>query len=953
MSKINIKTTFEVANTIRPIYTGGSVSLDASGRFLVACVGEDVLITDLSTGAQLATIEGDGEVITSVSITPSASHLAICSRSLSMRIYSLVQLAEPSLSIQVELLRTLKPHTSPVVTSAIDVTGTLLATGSSDGSIKIWDIRRGFATHTFHGHGGVISALCFFEAAGSNAADELSSNRKSKGSKSTYDSNNSRHGDFGPSTAGFRLASGSEDGKIRVWDLHKRKTIASLESHVSVVRSLSFSPSENALLSASRDKTLIMWDARTWKTRRIIPALESVEAAGFLSDESLCYIGGENGRLRIWDPSRGSEVTKDQDPGQDQEGIIACEYSPNLPWVMTIHADQTLRLHSIEPLLSLKPSTKIDPLPIIRRISGNDDEVIDLACVGRDRSLVALATNTEYIRIVSTNKQYSTGSQPGEEQDYFGAEVRHLEGHEDIIICLDVDWSGCWLATGAKDNTARLWRIDTESSSFTCFATLTGHAESLGAIAFPRAPPPPNSLAFQDPLSHPPPFLFTGSQDRTLKRWDTSKLSASKSLNTNAPKALYTRKAHDKDINALDVNYSSTLFASASQDRTAKIWSVEDGSVLGILRGHKRGVWSIRFAPKDTPVITSDSGTSTSRGVVATGSADKTIKLWSLSDYSCLLTFEGHTNSVLKLLWLPPPLIDSDNEDISSRGAVQVHPLVASAGADGLVKIWSPYSGEIETTLDNHVDRVWALATPSTASTDKPTADSHGFALISGGADSVVTFWKDTTSATLSAAVNANTERIEQDQQLQNYIHAGAYREAITLALQLNHPARLLSLFTAAMDGSRIADSETEKESLTGNPDIDTVLQSLDKDNLYSLLLRVRDWNTNARTAPVAQRILYALSKSYPPSTFIELANYRHTAPQGGRNKYRPQSMKEILDTLVAYTERHYKRIEELVDESYLVEWVLGEMNGGIGGGRFLNGGGEMGQGQDVIMAGV
>ncbi|EER44688.1 small nucleolar ribonucleoprotein complex subunit [Histoplasma capsulatum H143] len=58
MSKINIKTTFEVANTIRPIYTGGSISLDASGRHLVTCVGEDVVITDLRAGGQLATIEG-------------------------------------------------------------------------------------------------------------------------------------------------------------------------------------------------------------------------------------------------------------------------------------------------------------------------------------------------------------------------------------------------------------------------------------------------------------------------------------------------------------------------------------------------------------------------------------------------------------------------------------------------------------------------------------------------------------------------------------------------------------------------------------------------------------------------------------------------------------------------------------------------------------------------------
>ncbi|KAK2752313.1 U3 small nucleolar RNA-associated protein 13 [Onygenales sp. PD_40] len=939
MSKINIKTTFEVANTIRPIYTGGSVSLDASGRFLATCVGEDVLIIDLKTGGQLASIEGDGEVITSLSISPSASHLAICSRSLSMRIYSLAQSDAP-LSIQPELLRTLKPHTSPVVTSAIDATGTLLATGSSDGSIKIWDLRRGFATHTFHGHGGVISALCFFET-----ASDSSESKKGKKFKNQPSSNDETDG---PSTAGFRLASGSEDGKIRVWDLHKRKSIASLDSHVSVVRSLSFSVSENALLSASRDKTLIMWDARTWKTRRIIPALESVEAAGFLSDDSLCFSGGENGRLRIWDPNRGSEVTKDQEVAQEQEAIIAIQYSANLPFVMTVHADQVLRLHSIEPLLKLKPGTKIEPLPVIRRISGNDDEVIDLACVGPDRSLVALATNTEYIRIVSTNTANTGNSEDGE--DYFGAEVTQLEGHEDIIICLDVDWSGYWLATGAKDNTARLWRLDPETSSYTCFATFTGHAESLGAIAFPRSPPPAGSPAFKDPLNHPPAFLFTGSQDRTIKRWETSKLTVSNGTTTQTPKALYTRKAHDKDINALDVNPSSTLFASASQDRTAKIWSVEDGSVQGILRGHKRGVWSIRFAPKDTPVITSDSGSSTSRGIVATGSGDKTIKLWSLSDYSCLLTFEGHTNSVLKILWLPPPCIDSENEDISSRGAVQVHPIIASAGADGLVKIWSPYSGELETTLDNHEDRVWALASPSTPSTTatSPSQSKPSFSLISGGADSVITFWNDTTSTTLSAAVTANTERIEQDQQLQNYIHAGAYREAITLALQLNHPGRLLSLFTAAMDMS--SPTANDAASLTGNPDIDVVLRSLDRENLYSLLLRVRDWNTNARTAPVAQRILYALARSYPASVFVELAGQKRIGAAGGKKgKGKQQSLKEVFDTLAAYTERHYKRVEELVDESYLVEWVLGEMDGGLLGEG--NGVGVEG-GSDVVMVG-
>lgn len=58
MSKAIVKTTFEASRTLRPIYTGGSTALDASGRILLSCVGEDALIVDLETGNQLASLEG-------------------------------------------------------------------------------------------------------------------------------------------------------------------------------------------------------------------------------------------------------------------------------------------------------------------------------------------------------------------------------------------------------------------------------------------------------------------------------------------------------------------------------------------------------------------------------------------------------------------------------------------------------------------------------------------------------------------------------------------------------------------------------------------------------------------------------------------------------------------------------------------------------------------------------
>jgi len=56
--KADTKTTFEPNKVIQPIYTGGSVGLSEDGRILASCVGEDVLLGDLATGAQLARIEG-------------------------------------------------------------------------------------------------------------------------------------------------------------------------------------------------------------------------------------------------------------------------------------------------------------------------------------------------------------------------------------------------------------------------------------------------------------------------------------------------------------------------------------------------------------------------------------------------------------------------------------------------------------------------------------------------------------------------------------------------------------------------------------------------------------------------------------------------------------------------------------------------------------------------------
>ena len=797
-----------------------------------------------------------------------------------MRIYPL-ECANDIQEVTVGPSRTLKPHNTPVVSSVIDPTGTLLATGSADGVTKVWDLGGAYTTHTFHGQGSVVTSLCFFQV--KQNSSKSAKNADKKGS------------------TGFRIAVGYEDGQIRTWGLETRRSAGIFESHVSVVRALDYDPKSDTLLSASRDKTIILWNVLEARVKSTIPALESIEAAAFLTPTHF-VAGGEGGRLRIWNISQKQELSIQS--RISPSSIIQLVINSSSKQILSVHVDLTLRLLSSEAFSHGVPSER--QLTMQKRISGTHDEIIDFGLVGGSRNHLAVATNVEEIKILSLE---SGASSDENSNGYFGSDAGLLEGHKDIVICLDVDWSGHWLVSGAKDNTARLWRIDPSSDTFECVATLAGHAESIGAVALPRVTPPEGSTARRTPLEHPPSFIITGSQDKTVKRWVISKDKES----NNSARATYTRKAHDKDINALDTDPKSVLFASASQDRTVKIWSVEEGEVVGILRGHRRGVWSVKFATQGTPPFTTDGKqASNTRGYVLTGSGDKTVKIWSLTDYSCLRTFEGHSNSVLKVVWLPlqtqsPKAADDDSgTDLDDAEAEKLEgsiakssQQVASAGADGLVKVWDVPSGELATTLDNHTDRVWALL-----------AHPGQGALISGGGDGVITWWKDTTSNKAAASAAASTARIEEDQRLQNFMRIGSYREAITLALQLNHPARLLSLFTAV-----VGKYPPEYGSLSGVRAVDEVIANLSDEQLLSLLGRVRDWNTNAKTAPVAQRILWTILKSYPPRRLLNL--------RSGKGK----ALKEMLDALRSYTERHYTRMEELIDESYLVEYTLQEMD--------------------------
>lgn len=123
-------------------------------------------------------------MVTSFAIKPNGKHLFAVSRVGVAKLWCLEKY-KPERSFKVL-------HEAPVLVTAIDATSTLAATGSADTTVKVWDINTGFyCTHHFRGHGGIISALKFH-------IDSLVSQKK------------------------MFLISGSDDGKIRVWNLVKK-----------------------------------------------------------------------------------------------------------------------------------------------------------------------------------------------------------------------------------------------------------------------------------------------------------------------------------------------------------------------------------------------------------------------------------------------------------------------------------------------------------------------------------------------------------------------------------------------------------------------------------------------------------------------------------------------------------------------------------------------------------
>lgn len=567
------------------------------------------------------------------------------------------------------------------------------------------------------------------------------------------------------------FASG-DDGKILSWSENGKELLNTYSAHFSKVNGLVFCNDNKLFVSSGRDKVLILWEIGKTVALRTIPVYEAIESIAlfppkfklpnFKSTPENVYIAsaGERGLIRVWEINNSKEIYVQNNslvsPAREEGGLAIAKLilQPEQKQIAVVTSEHNIIIH------------KLKNFECARQFVGFSDEILDVTYFGKGDTHIAVATNSNDIKIYENSSM----------------NCQLLKGHTDIVLALDRSSANPnLLASSSKDNSLRLWMLS-EGQKITCVGLGMRHTGSVGSVSFSQLK-----------LS----FLVSVSQDTCVKMWQIpAKFEENSSLSCS-----HTEVAHQKDINSVSVAPNDKLIATASQDKTVKLWD-DSLTLLGVLRGHKRGVWCVRFSPVDQVVLTS--------------SADCTVKLWSISDFSCLKTLEGHESSVLRAEFL-------------SQGLQ-----VLSAGGDGLLKIFSVKTSECTATFDEHEGRVWALAVKADES-----------ALVSGGSDSLLLQWKDVTEERKLQKIKEMEEEALEDQKLRNYIQNDSLLEALSLALKLGRPQTVLKIIQGVIK---------KKDSR-----LSEVIGELREDQKESLLKCATTWNTNSKNCQPAQLVLNIL----------------------------------------------------------------------------------------------
>jgi WD40 repeat protein len=373
----------------------------------------------------------------------------------------------------------LRGHRGSVVAAAFSPDGKLLASADELGAVLLWDVERHRRLGPLRGHADAVVGLAFAED-------------------------------------GHTLVSGGEH-EVVLWDVDRRSTAGPLRGHLEFVNSLSFSPDDRTLASAANE--IVFWDVE--EHRQLGEPVEELGAYTSIAfqDGSTIASGDAFGQVIVWDVENRRQLN-----------MLPGGHDFNNVWALAVGPDG-------RPLVSGAEDDRIIVWDTERReavgdpLQGHEADVM-AATVSPDGGMLASGDANGTIILWDLETREQVGSLP--------------QRHEGSVLGLAFAPDGTTLASGAEGEII-VWDVE--------------RREQLGTPLADRRGQEIRSLAVSPDATK----AALGFFDGTIALWD---LSRRQQIGTPF-------KAHSRLVSALAFSHDSTTLASASTDGTVRLWDVD------------------------------------------------------------------------------------------------------------------------------------------------------------------------------------------------------------------------------------------------------------------------------------------------------------------------------------------------------------------------------------------
>lgn len=423
------------------------------------------------------------------------------------------------------------------------------------------------------------------------------------------------------SPGGNQALSASWDKTLILWDLTSGQPVRRFSGHTGPVTAVVFSPDGKTALSGSADTTLFLWDVASGKVvRRYEGHTGEVTSVAISPDGSLALSSSADKTLILWDLASGKVIHSFT--GHTGE-VHSAAFSPDGTMIVSGSSDNKLilwevvsgkLLHRLEGHLGAVTAVAFSPNGMTI-LSGSLDQVLILWDVASREPVRRYEGHQDQVNAVAFSPDGNTAISASGSEEVFnttlervlilwdvtsGESLRRFEGHTAPVTAVALSPDGKTALSGSSDMSLILWGLAGSAE----IQRFEGHTSAVNSVA----------------LSADGKIALSGSADTSLILWEVS---------TGRP---INQFLADTIIPAVALSPDGGSALSGSPDGRLTLWDVATGQAVRDLVGHTGPVTSVRFSPDGVTALS--------------GSLDRTLILWDVASGQALRHFKGHSNVV-------------------------------------------------------------------------------------------------------------------------------------------------------------------------------------------------------------------------------------------------------------------------------------------------------------------